>query len=122
MFRQSVIIHNETIFHDKFLCRYLGVLDVIAVSPTTVACLNKLINTYLNHWPLIFLPILYRMAYGIRLIFLKFFVCVRARVRALAHTNVRLEEQLDLTLYSGFVLPIMSCLLIIDFVGTRHSQ
>lgn len=54
MFHKSVIIHNETIFRDKSLCRCLGVYWMLLPTlPTTVACLNKLINTYLNHWPLI---------------------------------------------------------------------
>lgn len=76
--------------------------------PTTVACLNKLINTYLNHLATYLWPANISQSHGIRLIVLKFFLCAR------------FNEMLDLTLDSGFVLPIMSCLLIIDFVGTRH--
>lgn len=53
--------------------------------------------------------------------------CIKHRNRERERATVRraavaLENSCVLTLYSGFVLPIMSCLLIIYFVGTRHSQ
>lgn len=50
-------------------------------------------------------------------------MCKCVRTHAHAHAQIcGSKNSWFLTLYSGFVLPIMSCLVIIDFVGTRHSQ